>query len=86
MVNREITEIGKAVCFKIEVIISALSFGAVEVDICIPNGNREKNIMNPRDYFSQMGPIFLTENVGIKDIGKHMRTSIKQNELCRQRS
>lgn len=37
MVNREITEIGKAVCFKIEVIISALSFGAVEVDICIPH-------------------------------------------------
>ena len=62
---------------------SGTLFGMVEVDIEVPEewDNDKKFQTSPLDYFSEMCPLFCTVNIGIDDIGEHMKTHIKTQKL-----
>lgn len=64
-------------------ILSGELFGAVEVDISVPDKwpKGKEQSTSPKEYFSEMCPIFSTVNVGISDIGEHMRSFILEKDL-----
>ena len=55
-------------------------FGAVECDLKIPDSWTHNDI-TPFDYFSEFAPIFRTCSVDMSDIGEHMKTFMKENNI-----
>jgi len=63
-------------------------FGMVEVDICIPNSWGEVDFkpssLDPREYFSEMSPIFQNHDVGFEDVGEFMQKYITEHGLSKK--
>ncbi|GFR89462.1 hypothetical protein ElyMa_000794500 [Elysia marginata] len=60
----------------IEAIKNNTIFGLVQCDVVVPQELEEK--------FSELQPIFKNTNVGIDDIGEHMKTFATENKLLKQ--
>ncbi len=63
-------------------IISGELFGAVEVDIEVPSAweGQVQHPVTPREYFSEMSPLFCTVDIPFEAIGEHMQNhAVVQN-------
>jgi hypothetical protein len=75
-----------------EIIKGVLSediFGMVEVDISVPNNWDEvcfhpETTLSPRQYFSEMCPLFGTADIGFEHIGEVMQQHIIKNNLSQR--
>ena len=63
---------------------NGLFFGMLQVDITTPEFwpyGKQKSHLSPKEYFSEMCPLFSTVEVRMDEIGQHMKQHIKENQL-----
>ena len=70
----------------IDSVVSGDLFGAVEVDISIPEKWSEhfKQDVGPQEYFSEMSPLFCTVNIPFDIIGEHMQEHVRKHNLSQE--
>ena len=68
----------------LQAVIDDKVFGAYQVDISIPEKWSEKfkhRKLEPKEFFGEMAPLFLTSEVQFDDIGEHMQQHIIDHKL-----
>ena len=67
----------------IQAISSGLLYGMLEVDIEVPEkwSEGQERSLSPSEYFSEMSPIFCTNDITFEDIGPHMQEHVRKSKL-----
>ena len=78
----------------VDMLVKDQFFGMVECDISVPEqwvmpGDDRRNIqfehdLSPKEYFSEMPPIFCTTDVHIEHFGQHMQTFVEDHDLSKE--
>ena len=72
----------------LDAVKSGLLFGMIEVDIEVPDvwPDHLKNVnsKSPREYFSEMSPIFCNTDIPFENIGEHMQAHVHANNLSQK--